>query len=392
MRKTLIVGDLHLGKGLAIGKPAIGDVPNSRILDQSNILRWILSQAISKDAEKIILAGDVFQERKPDTSIIYLFMDWLYDCSINNIAVHIISGNHDLKRIAQKYYSPLDLIKLACIPNVFVYNSVTTIEANGINYILLPFRDKKAMEVENVSQALNLIQASLDFELSTANNNNKNVLVGHMALEGSMYTDEVDDLSNEIMIPLDDLGGFDFVWMGHVHKPQALRQVPHIAHIGSVDISDFGETDQTKIIVEMDEVTQQFTEIPIPTRPLRRIRLDIPKKEDPTLFLENYINSNPDYLNALVKLEIKLLDPHSVPTDRVKISKLLYDIGAYHICCFSETKNITVVTTDKKKTSDATISAPTAVKLWADTIDHQNDEEKQAFITLCLEIIKEGAK
>ena len=46
MNNTLMVGDLHIGDGQTIGKPASDGSLNSRILDQIHILDWILGRAL----------------------------------------------------------------------------------------------------------------------------------------------------------------------------------------------------------------------------------------------------------------------------------------------------------------------------------------------------------
>lgn len=97
--KTIIVGDLHLGKGLSIGKPAADGGLNSRLSDQVRLLNWIFDCGINRNINRIIITGDVFDETKPDSNLIVIFMDWLRQCEDYGIDVHIVVGNHDLKRI-----------------------------------------------------------------------------------------------------------------------------------------------------------------------------------------------------------------------------------------------------------------------------------------------------
>ena len=64
MTVGIIVGDVHLGKGVNIGKPGIGNALNSRVLDQVKLLDWIVDQCLSVDAELIILTGDIWEDVK----------------------------------------------------------------------------------------------------------------------------------------------------------------------------------------------------------------------------------------------------------------------------------------------------------------------------------------
>ncbi len=392
--KSLIVGDVHLGKSVGFGKPSIDGSLNSRISDQVHILNWILQQAILKMVDRVIITGDIFEELKPDNNLVVIFIDWLHNCTRNNISVHIIAGNHDLKRIGNRYTSVLDVIEAAEIDNVFVYNKIYTLNTPGVSFTFLPFRDRRSLDAKTIPDAIEKIERCIPFELAEIPYGNDKVLIGHLAIEKSFFTNEIDDVSNELMVPIQMFEGYDYVWMGHVHKPQIFTYEPqYVAHIGSMDTSDFGETDQTKIIVLYDPFSdRKFEEIPIPIRPLIRIRLDVPKEKDPTEYLIshiNYTNTKTPFKNSMVKLEIKILDHEASELDRSKVFKTLEELGTFYVSGFSESRNISVVTDDKKHINDSAIDAKSAVKLWADLVEHQDEDEKNDFIALCNELILE---
>jgi len=392
--RTLIIGDMHLGKGVRIGKSAADGALNSRIIDQTRILHWILETGIDKGVDRFIITGDIFDELKPDTNLVVLFMEWLKSCSDFGIDCHIIAGNHDLKRVGSKYSSILDVVTAAELENVVFYNKVYTLNTDGVSFTLLPFRDRRSLEAETVDEGIEKIISKLPFELADIPIQNDSVLVGHLALAGSFWTDEVDDVSNELMVPLAHFEGYDYVWMGHVHKPQIMKKNPYIAHIGSMDISDFGETKQQKIVILFDPDTKKkFETIPIPTRPLRLIRLDIPKDEIPTDFVIKEIEGiekDTPFKNAIVKAELTIVDPNAPELDRDKVLSVLRKLGAYHVCNFSESRNVAVIPTQKKHIKDSAIKPKAAVKLYADDILSCDDkDERSEFISLCNETIEE---
>jgi len=380
--RTLIVGDLHLGKGLSIGRPSIDGSLNSRLADQIRLLNWCLDLAISKDASRIIITGDVFDELKPDANMVVIFMDWLKHCQDYGLDVHIIFGNHDLKRIGNRYTSILNIIEAAELENIFIYNRVYTLHTEDASFTFFPFRDRRSLDANTIDEAIDKINILLSFE-STSISKTK-VLIGHLAIEKSFWTDEIDDLTNEIMVPLPSFEGYDYVWMGHVHKPQVFSKKPYIAHIGSIDISDFGETEQEKVVVLFD--SDGFEEIKLPTRPLKRIRLDIPKEENPTDCLLNEINKQ-SFNDAIVKIEIKLIDPNAVEIDRDKIVNRLYKLGAYYVSGFSESRSSRIISDDKQEEWQA-IEPKAAVKLWASKQDFP-DDERDEFISACIEVVNE---
>jgi exonuclease SbcD len=247
---------------------------------------------------------------------------------------------------------------------------------------------------ETCDNAIDIISNWLSYELEGIPESNDKVLIGHLAIDKAFWVDEVDDVSNELMVSTTTFEGYDYVWMGHVHKPQVMKaKYPYIAHIGSMDISDFGETDQQKVVILFDPSSKdKFEEIPIPTRPLRRIRLEIPKDEKPTSFLLKSIENMTavsSFDKAIVKLEIKILDPESPELDREQIIKKLKGLGAYHISSFSESRTVMVVPEDKQHISDSAIKPKEAVKLYAESIEFDENEEKNEFISVCLDVIAE---
>ena len=69
----LILGDVHLGKGLNIGKPSVGNSLNSRVIDQLNLLNWALEQSLDNLVSRIIITGDIFEDSKPDYQLVQFF-------------------------------------------------------------------------------------------------------------------------------------------------------------------------------------------------------------------------------------------------------------------------------------------------------------------------------
>jgi len=218
------------------------------------------------------------------------------------------------------------------------------------------------------------------------------VLVGHLALEGSLFVgDEFDNYANELMCPLGMFNNYDYVWMGHVHRPQVRCREPYVSHIGSLDISDFGETNHTKIVVFYDsEMPNKFKEIDVPSRPLRKLLLEVPEDFESTEYVIEQINQIHEavsFKNAIVRVDIKLLDPASKNVDREKIEKLLFDLGAFYICSFSESKNILVVPVDKQTVKDNTINPKAAIKLYADQVKFLTQKDKNKFVTISNDIV-----
>ncbi len=386
MSVTLIVGDVHLGASLSVGKPGIGTALNSRIIDQSSLLDWIYETAINKLADAIIFTGDICEDSKPDYILLDIFIKFLKRCEIANIQIHIVAGNHDIKRAGNYYTSFLDLISSAEIHNTFIYKHVNTIYRAGACFTLFPYRDRRAFNCDSNVKAVEILADKLTYESAEMPVGWDRVLVGHLALEGSLPVgNEIDDLTNELMCPFKMFQDYDYVWMGHIHKPQVLSTKPYLAHVGSLDISDFGETEHTKIIIVFDtENPSKFIEIPVPSRPWRKISITVPNNTtDSTAFVVEEVSKIHQKLNlnaALLKIEIKLDGIDVKNVNRSEIEEAIYELGAFHISNFSEQRRVSVTPLNKQDDIDNTVTPKTAVKLYSEQLKFDSEEDKQNFI------------
>ena len=388
MSSVVILGDVHLGKSQTFGKNTVGSQINSKLHDQLNLLDWTLEQAIEENCSHIIITGDIFEEPKPLPSIIAHFISWLKKCQVHNLQVHIIVGNHDVLRTGFVYSSPLDIIAETELENVFVYKDINTILIGSSAFTFMPFRDRKSLGTNSNSHAIDLLKDSLTYELASIPVTYKKIVVGHLALEGSIpIGDEIDDISNELFCPFSMFEVYDYVWMGHVHKPQIMKKSPHIAHVGSMDVSNFGESDH-KIIVIFDcnntlpPVTKQ-----LPTRSLKKFNILIPKDTaDSTQYVISQLEqSKTDFNKSIVKLEVSLSDIEQGSIDKSQIEKYLLDQGAFNIANILESKKIAVIKKDNNNSIDTKMDIASAIKTYCNT--YIEEENKQRFIELAMEIV-----
>lgn len=390
--KILIVGDCHLGRSLRLGKSGVGTNLNTRILDQIVLLDWIVAQLVEHQITILILVGDIFDEAKPDLSLIKIFFEFLQKCQLLHITIHVIVGNHDLKRTGVHQISALDLIEIQDYENVFVHKEITTIWQDEFGITFVPFRDRKSSGVETHDQAIEILKNQLDYEVAEIPLHFTKILVGHLALDGSIFVgDEIDDQANELMCPLTLFSKYDYTWMGHVHKPQLRSAQPHIAHIGSLDLSDYGEANHHKILIMFDCDKKSFIEIPVPTRPLRHLSFSVPVGESTTSWLIkqiNLANQSSTLDKAIVKLEVKLEGLESPNANREEIKNLIYQLGAHYLSDFAESRNISVVSTVKSNlTVDNGMKPKMAIRRWAKSQDFKNKDDQDAYLGFALETV-----
>lgn len=387
---AIILGDVHLGKSQALGKVTVGATLNSRLADQLNLLDWTLDQAIELHADSIILTGDIFEEPKPHPSIITFFIAWLKKCQAYDVKVHLIVGNHDVFRSGFIYSSPLDIIAEAELENVFIYKDINTIFIGVSAFTFMPFRDRKSFGTSSNADAINILKKSLTYELASIPATYKKIVVGHLALEGSIPVgDEIDDISNELFCPKSMFEGYDYVWMGHIHKPQVLNKInPYISHVGSMDISNFGETDHKKniIIVDCLSATNDFTIKQLPTRTLKKISIVIPKDtEDTTQYVLNELKKEKQSFDkSIIKIDISLSDSQLKSINKSQVEKYLTEQGAFNVAGISESKKVLLLKKNLENAIDTKMDVPSAVMAYSKA--YIEDKNRDKFIEITLDI------
>lgn len=388
MTAAIILGDVHLGKSISIGKTGIGANLNSRVEDQLNLLDWTLEQAIDRGVYDIIITGDVFEDPKPHPSLITMFISWIKKCQAYNIHVHVILGNHDMLRSGMVFTSSLDIINEVELDNVSIYKDINTVLIGSTAITMMPFRDRKSFSSNSNADALSLLRETLVYELASAPVTYKKILVGHLAIEGSIPVgDEIDDMANELFCPVDMFIGYDYVWMGHVHKPQIMNKCnPYIAHVGSMDISNFGETEQKKHIIIVDCDHGGFEIENLPTRPLRKLSIVVPKDtDDPTSFVIEHIkNECIDFNRSIVRVEVSLASPDLKSISKSNIEKFLTEQGVFNVTNISESKKIALIKKDNSNNIDTKMDVTTAIKAYAEA--HIEQQYRSAYIELSMDI------
>lgn len=388
MLNVIILGDVHLGKGTSIGKAVLGANLNSRVADQLNLLDWTLDRAIEHHAGHIIITGDVFEEPKPHPSLLTLFVSWLKKCQVHGIHVHIIIGNHDILRSGFVYASPLDIITEVELDNVSVYKDIDTVLIGRTAFTMVPFRDRKSFSVPSNAEAISILRESLTYELAGIPITYQKVLIGHLAIDGSIPVgDEIDDITNELFCPLDMFAGYDYTWMGHVHKPQVMQKSPYVAHIGSMDISNFGETDQKKFIVIFDCYSRKhtWTTEDLPTRPLKKLSVVVPKDtEDSTDFVLKELEKEASLDKAIVRLDVSLSTPELKSVNKAAIEQYLTSHGAFNVTGISESKKVALIKKDDNNTIDTKMDVSTSIKTYAEK--YVDEKIRPDFIELAMDI------
>ncbi len=241
------LSDLHIGKRV---------YEYSMIEDQRHILAQILDKIVSKKAEAVIIAGDVYDKSVPSAEAVELFDDFLVKLSKKGLPTFVISGNHDSpERIAfggrlmtesKVYMSPVYDGK---VEPVRVYD-----DRGEINIYMLPF--VKPVHVRNIfpDEEIATYTDALRVAIDKMNidKTKRNILVTHQFVTGADRTE-----SEEISVGGTDnvdvtvFDGIDYVALGHIHRAQRCSK-DTVRYSGTPLKYSFSESRDEKSITFVD--------------------------------------------------------------------------------------------------------------------------------------------
>lgn len=323
--KFLHLADLHLGKSLNAF---------SLIEDQKFILQEILSIVKDRKPDCVLIAGDVYDQRTPHTDEIKLFDGFLNEIKALDIPVCIISGNHDdVNRLS----FGADLMTPSGIYFAKEYTGepqVVTLEDKygKINIYLLPFMTPArvkhcfpdlADEIDSYDSAFKLAVEKLNVDPAA-----RNILVAHQFVTGAIKSGSekinVGGLDN---IGADAFAVFDYVALGHVHRPQNVGGTKKIRYCGTPMKYSVDEYKQHKSVtmVELKAKEELITQA-VPLTPLRDLRR-VEGTYEKLMLQESYAEFPKDSDGRLLDFyHIILKDEEDVPDVMLKLRSVYKNI------------------------------------------------------------------
>lgn len=218
--KVLHVSDLHIGK-------RVNGI--SMLDDQRYILRQILDIAEKRQVSVLLIAGDVYDKASPSAEAVTVFDAFLTDAVAAGLRVLAIPGNHDsAERIA--YAQGLLEKQGVCLPPVYA-GEVERVELEDehgpVEFWLLPFlkpgdvrRFFPDEEIgDDYSAALRAVLGACAIDQGK-----RNIVLSHQLVTAyGTAPDRADDeikLGGMDNVDVSVYDAFDYVALGHVHRPQ----------------------------------------------------------------------------------------------------------------------------------------------------------------------------
>lgn len=296
--KFIHLGDLHLGK-------SVNDF--SMIPDQKYILEEILDIARGREADAVLISGDVYDRAVPGEEAVGLLDDFLSALSSDGIRVLMISGNHDSDEriafgsrlfkdsgvyIAGKYDGTLQRVEME--------------DAYGtVNFWLLPFVKASLVRHYYPEEDTSTYDAAVRTAIrcgADVDPEGRNVILAHQFVTGrgagpvfaGSELVRPETVGTVEQVGYDAFDAFDYVALGHIHSPQRIGRET-CRYSGSplkYSLHEIGN-DKSVPLVTMGEKGDVNIEL-IPLHPIRDMR-HIKGKIDDLLSKENVVDPD-DYM------------------------------------------------------------------------------------------------
>lgn len=248
--KLFHLSDLHLGRRLN---------DYSLIEDQEYILKEILKAADVEHPDGVIIAGDIYDKTTPSEEAVRLFDFFLSELAARELKTFIISGNHDS---AERVAFGSRVMNRAGVFVSPVYNGkVEKIPLSGDVYVyLMPFLREYMVraafpnrEINSITDAVQVVIENISLDKSKTN-----ILAAHQFVTGTADGSDVERASDQTKAVggVDNIDAkvfkdFDYVALGHIHKPQKAGS-DKVRYCGSPMKYSFDEVNQRKAIAVVE--------------------------------------------------------------------------------------------------------------------------------------------
>ncbi|MEZ4887391.1 MAG: exonuclease SbcCD subunit D C-terminal domain-containing protein [Chitinophagales bacterium] len=319
--KILHTADWHLGQRLC---------DFDRQAEHDHFLQWLLETLKEEQVDALIVAGDVFDVHNPPNYARKQYYSFLRKAMryCNNII--ITGGNHDSPRNLDAPKELLKYLQISVVGGVPEELEEEVIEVkdeegNVVGIVAaVPFlqeRDiRKAVAGESYEERVERTQKGIFNHYQTIAeyiaakydaSKLPIIATGHLFAAGSITSESEKDIhiGNQGKVTAETFSEmFDYVALGHIHKPQKVNKLEHIRYCGSPIPLSFTEHKDDKQVLLVNFEGGKLDEIrilPIPNyRKLLRVKGDIEKVIAHLLALESFEGKPTTWLEVQVELEV----------------------------------------------------------------------------------------
>lgn len=280
--RLLHTADWHLGKMLN---------DQSRDEEHGLFLDWLLKVVSSHAVDAILLAGDVFDTANPPQSALtryYNFVSALF--TRHKCSLVVIAGNHDSASLLEAPKLALRALDthIAGALDDDPAARILTLPAAGpprVGIALVPFLRDRDLRVGKGGESQDEVRAQIvagirqryaetAAAVGSAAPGLPVIATGHLTVAGGKTSESERDIhigGLGAVSPDAFPGGFAYVALGHLHRPQSAGGNGRIRYAGSPIMLSFSEADDTKEVRILDVTAGGITQHGLPVPVIRRL-------------------------------------------------------------------------------------------------------------------------
>lgn len=304
--RILHLADLHLGK-------RVNEM--SMIEDQKYILDQIITLVKEENISIILLCGDIYDKAIPTIEAIHLLDEFLEQLTEMNKKILMISGNHDsIDRLSfGKYLFQHSNLYIASQFEKEIEKIVIKENDVTVNFYMLPFvkpaylNHKLKIQTESYQECFSYL-----FEHTKVLEKETNILLTHQFVIAGQEKPELSDSETSSLGGIDQIDfhmfdAFDYVALGHIHKPQAMGR-EMVRYAGSILKYSFSEISMDKkatiLTINENKKIELSYRMLKPLHDMREIECSL----ETLLKKECEIGDPQDYMHVILTDEEQILD------------------------------------------------------------------------------------
>ena len=312
--KVLHTADWHIGKILH----------KQSLKNELNLFfKWLSALIYEEDIDVLLVSGDIFDLANPSSKDRQTYYNFLSHLTKLNIQIVITGGNHDSINLLDAPKDILESLSITVIGGAKenIVDELIEIKNKEGNIELVvaavPFlrdkdlRNKNSEQVfknriEAVREGIKHHYAQLANICASDYTNIPAIAMGHLYAKGSLTSDSEREIQvgntaaieSSIFSPV-----FDYVALGHIHRPQVIGKNDNIRYSGSPIALSFSEKDDTKMVLMVDiKAKKELTVKPILIPKFRELKKFKGSFDQVRLKLEKY---KPEFqLQSFIEIEI----------------------------------------------------------------------------------------
>ena len=324
-----------------------------RVLDFLKSLDTIVDTAVNEKVDMVIFAGDAYKDRSPAPTFQREWGRRIIRLSQAKIPTLLLVGNHDLSPAIGRAHAIQEFDTLQ-VPYIRVLQTPELLKPKDlwdlpVQVIAMPWIARSGLMASLDMSATDSSEVFANIEsriseliagwLEEVDPNLPLILTAHASVQGATFGSErMVMLGSDLVLPgsLVKNPRFDYVALGHIHKPQDLNEggQPPVIYPGSIERVDFGEAADDRYFIVAD-ITRGKTKVE--WRKLKEARRFIDRRiiltsgENVTENLKDALPKPKEIDGAIIRLTVEYPREYDSVIDESALRKYAEDAFEFHL-------------------------------------------------------------